>query len=91
MFIEPTITWVPSGFSGYIWLNTKIVLKKDIVSLAAIFAALVEFLWLYPISCIVSLRAGPVCCILYNMYRLYTVKGLCSFCKRRCPTEHFFY
>ena len=23
MFIEPTITWVPSGFSGYIWLDTK--------------------------------------------------------------------
>ena len=28
MFFEPTITWVPSGFSGYIWLDTKIVLKK---------------------------------------------------------------
>ena len=28
MFIEPTITWVPSGFSGYIWIDTKIVLKK---------------------------------------------------------------
>ena len=28
MFIEPTITWVPSGFSGYIWLDTKIVSKK---------------------------------------------------------------
>ena len=28
MFIEPTITWVLSGFSGYIWLDTKIVLKK---------------------------------------------------------------
>ena len=28
MFIEPMITWVPSGFSGYIWLDTKIVLKK---------------------------------------------------------------
>ena len=28
MFIEPTITWVPSGFSGYIWLDTKIVLKE---------------------------------------------------------------
>ena len=27
MFTEPTITWVPSGFSGYIWLDTKIVLK----------------------------------------------------------------
>ena len=29
MFIEPTITWVPSGFSVYIWLNTKIVFKKN--------------------------------------------------------------
>ena len=28
MFMEPTITWVPSGFSGYIWLDTKIVLKR---------------------------------------------------------------
>ena len=28
MFIEPTITWVPSGFSGYIWLETTIVLKR---------------------------------------------------------------
>ena len=28
MFIEPTITWVPSGFTGYIWLDTKIVLKN---------------------------------------------------------------
>ena len=23
MFVEPTITWVPSGFSGYIWLDTN--------------------------------------------------------------------
>ena len=29
MFIDPTITWVPSGFSGYIWLDRKVVLKKD--------------------------------------------------------------
>ena len=28
MFIEPTITWVPSKFSVYIWLDTKIVFKK---------------------------------------------------------------
>ena len=28
MFIEPTITWVPSEFSGYIWLDVKIVFKK---------------------------------------------------------------
>ena len=32
MFIEPMITWVPSGFSGYIWLDTKIVLKKSCTS-----------------------------------------------------------
>ena len=31
MFIEPTITWVPSGFSGYIWLDTKIVLKNNYI------------------------------------------------------------
>ena len=30
MFIEPTITWVPSGFSGYIWLDTKIVFRKTV-------------------------------------------------------------
>ena len=28
MFIEPLIIQVPTGFSGYIWLDTKIVLKK---------------------------------------------------------------
>ena len=28
MVIELKITWVPSGFSGYIWLDTKIVGKK---------------------------------------------------------------
>ena len=28
MFIEPTIIWVPSVFSGYIWLDTKTVKKK---------------------------------------------------------------
>ena len=33
MFIKPTITWVPSGLSGYIWLDTKIVFKKEIFSL----------------------------------------------------------
>ena len=32
MFIEPTITWVPSGFSGYIWLDTKIVFKKKVMT-----------------------------------------------------------
>ena len=32
MFIEPTITRVPSGFSGYIWLDTKIVFKKDCIA-----------------------------------------------------------
>ena len=30
MFIEPTITYVPSEFSGYIWLDTKIVFKNMI-------------------------------------------------------------
>ena len=29
MFIEPTITRVPLGFPGYIWVDTKIVLKKN--------------------------------------------------------------
>ena len=40
MFIEPTITWVPSGFSGYIWLDTKIVLKKNtfLTSIIVVFA-----------------------------------------------------
>ena len=28
MFIDPTITWVPSGFPGYIWLDTKVVLTR---------------------------------------------------------------
>ena len=28
MFIELTITWVPSGFSGYIWLAHKNCVKK---------------------------------------------------------------
>ena len=29
MFLDPTtITWVPSGFSGYIWLDTTLCLKK---------------------------------------------------------------
>ena len=28
MFIKPTITRVQSGFSGYIWLDRKIVLTK---------------------------------------------------------------
>ena len=31
MFIQPTITWVPSGFFGYIWLDTKIVLQKAVL------------------------------------------------------------
>ena len=29
-FIDPTITWVPLGFSGYIWLDTKIVFLKKL-------------------------------------------------------------
>ena len=31
MFKEPMITQVPSGFSGYIWLDTKIALKHEII------------------------------------------------------------
>ena len=34
MFIEPTITWVPLGFTGYTWLDTKIMLKKEIKSVS---------------------------------------------------------
>ena len=30
MFIEATITWVPLGISGYIWLNTKNCVKNSI-------------------------------------------------------------
>ena len=30
IFIEPTITWVPLGFSGYILFDTKIVLIKSL-------------------------------------------------------------
>ena len=37
MFIEPMITRVPSGFSGYIWLDTKIVLKKKVKEVAMTF------------------------------------------------------
>ena len=29
MFLEPTITQVPSGFYGYAWLDTKILFKKN--------------------------------------------------------------
>ena len=32
MFIEPTITWVPSGFSGYIRLDKNCVEKKNRLS-----------------------------------------------------------
>ena len=31
MFIEPTITWI-LGTPGYIWLDTKSVLKKTCVA-----------------------------------------------------------
>ena len=30
MFIEPTITQVPSGFFGYTWLDTKIAFIKAV-------------------------------------------------------------
>ena len=32
MFIEPMISRVSLRFSGYIWLDTKIVLKKDYIA-----------------------------------------------------------
>ena len=43
MLIEPTITWVPLGFSGYIWLDTKIVLKSVNDSMG-------QYLWVVYIS-----------------------------------------
>ena len=37
MFIETTITWVPSGFSGYIlWLDIKLRLKQYVAYKTAI-------------------------------------------------------
>ena len=33
MFIEPTITQVPSGFSWYIWLDTKLGFEKILLFL----------------------------------------------------------
>ena len=30
IFIEPTNTWVPLGFSGYIWLDTKNCVNKSL-------------------------------------------------------------
>ena len=48
----------------------------------------VDFLWSYPTCCVANLRVRPVGYISYNMY---TVKGLCSFCKGHGPTEHLIY
>ena len=31
MFTEPTINWVPSGYFGYIWFDTKLCLKKVLI------------------------------------------------------------
>ena len=31
--MEPTITWVPSEFSEYQWLDTEIVLKNLVIVL----------------------------------------------------------
>ena len=39
MFIEITITWVPSGFFGYLWIDTKTLLKKDIKLCAKMYVA----------------------------------------------------
>ena len=45
MFIEPMITWVvPLGFSGCIWLDTKIVLKKEESPASVYFQAAVSVL-----------------------------------------------
>ena len=41
IFIEPTTTWVLSGFSEYIWLDTKIVLKIIIIIIIIIINGLV--------------------------------------------------
>ena len=51
MFIEPTTTWVPSGFSGYIWLDTKIVFTK------------IYFVWTHEISneCFIGLIFTAPC------------------------------
>ena len=29
MFLEPTITWVPSGFFGSVWLDIKHLCSKN--------------------------------------------------------------
>ena len=48
MFIEPTITWVPSGFSGCIWLDTKnyVLKKNEQASVTAFIFGCSEFLTL---------------------------------------------
>ena len=43
--VKITITWILSGFSGYIWLDTKIVLKKKKIFL---FYYIYYFHCLYP-------------------------------------------
>ena len=58
--------------------------RNAIVSLVAICAATIDFLCSYLTCCLASLFDGQAGCNLYNMF---TVKNLCSFCKRRCPTE----
>ena len=62
----------------------------DIVSLTAICATmwLIFFVWSYPTRCVASLCDGPVSYISYSMY---TVNGLCSFCKERFPIERLIY
>ena len=57
MFIEPTITWVPSEISGYIWLDTKIVFKKKKKSLniAFIYLLFIVELALILLSCAIAL------------------------------------
>ena len=43
MFIEPTITRVPSGFSGYVWLDTKIAFLKKILGTVDVANMVVNF------------------------------------------------
>ena len=57
MFIEPMITSVPSGFSGYIWLDTKILLKKMPDQLFPIFLLPNHVYMLSITICLVSLTS----------------------------------
>ena len=54
-------------------LNFLGAICEMIPSVAAICAAAVDFLCSsYPTFCVASLRAGPVGCITYNMYNVFS-------------------